>query len=159
MILRLAVNDSCSFFFKFVFLKRWRLSGLEEKDGLLANVEVDESNLIGDIGSELGSDDAVPGGAMFIIESLLDGENDVLLLLVSSHRLLTQRDGVGFESIGHIARLDPALELDRKGDGCRLWCWGRCSLSGWCLSGWSLGRGLGSRCFSRCFVRHGACYK
>jgi len=60
------------------------LAGLEEKDGLLANVEVDEADLVSDVRAELGSDDAVPGGAMFLIKSLLDGESDVLLLLMGT---------------------------------------------------------------------------
>merc|ERR1719300_1350279 len=124
------------------------LTSLEEEDGLLANIEVDEADLVGDVGAKLGTDNAVPGGAVFLVEGLLDRQSNVLLLLVSSNSLFTQSDGVSFEGVGHVAGLDPALELDRESRGG--------GLSGGGLGGGSLGRGLGSGGFGRGFVRHGS---
>jgi len=137
----------------------WRsLTGLEEEDGLLTNVEVDEANLVGDVGAELGADDAVPGGAVFLVEGLLDGQSDVLLLLVSTNSLFAQSDGVSFEGVGHVAGLDPALELDResRGGGLSGGGLGGGGLGRGGLGGGSLGRGLGSGGFGRGFVRHGS---
>merc|ERR1719300_1240472 len=124
------------------------LTSLEEENGFLANVEVDEADLVSDVGAELGADDAVPGGAVFFVKGLLDGQSDVLLLLVSTDSLFAQSDGVSFEGVGHVAGLDPALELDRESRGG--------GLSGGGLGGGSLGRGLGSGGFGRGFVRHGS---
>jgi len=135
--------------------RRWRLSSLEEEDGLLADVEVDESNLVGDVGSELGADDGVPRGAVFVVESLLDGESDVLLQLMGTDGLFADGDGVSFEGVWHVAGLDPALELDGEGDG-------RGLRGGGGLGGGSLGgRRLSGGClcgggFGGCFVGHGS---
>merc|ERR1719259_452098 len=134
------------------------LTSLEEENGLLANVEVDEADLVSDVGAELGADDAMPGGAVFLVEGLLDGQSNVLLLLVSTNSLFAQSDGVSFEGVGHVAGLDPALELDREGRGGGLsgGSLGGGGLGGGGLGGGSLGRGLGSGGFGRGFVRHGS---
>jgi len=79
------------------------LAGLEEKDGLLANVEVDEADLVSDVRAELGSDDGVPRGAVFVVERLFDVESDVLLQVKLTDSFFSQSDSVGFECVRHVA--------------------------------------------------------
>ena len=65
-----------------------RSAGLEEKDGDLAQVEVDEVlRLVGHIGAEVTADDAMPGGVVLLVELLLDVRRDVLLDVVLLQRL------------------------------------------------------------------------
>ena len=63
-----------------------------------------------------------------------------------------------FEGVGHVAGLDPALELDResRGGGLSGGGLGGGGLGRGGLGGGSLGRGLGSGGFGRGFVRHGS---
>ena len=57
-----------------------RLSALEEQDGHLAKVKVDEmAGLVGDVGAEVSSDDAVPRRVVLLVELLLDVGRDVFL--------------------------------------------------------------------------------
>ena len=56
------------------------LSGLEQKDGHLTHVEVDEMlGLMGDIWTEVPPDHAMPGGVILLVELLLDEGCYVLL--------------------------------------------------------------------------------
>ena len=58
-------------------------AGLEQEDSDLAKVEVDEVlGLVGDIGSEIAANDAMPGGVVLLVELLLDEGGDVLLDVV-----------------------------------------------------------------------------
>jgi hypothetical protein len=55
------------------------LAGLEEKEGKLADVEVNEPlRLVGDVRTKVLSDNAVPGGVVALVELLLDEGRDVL---------------------------------------------------------------------------------
>ena len=53
---------------------------LEEEDSNLSEVEVDEVlGLVSDVGAEVPSHDAMPGGVVLLVELLLDESGDVLL--------------------------------------------------------------------------------
>ena len=57
-----------------------RSAGLEEEDGDLTEVEVDEMlSLMGHVRAEVAAHDAVPGGVVLLVELLLDEGGDVLL--------------------------------------------------------------------------------
>ena len=72
-----------------------RSAGLEEKDGDLAQVEVDEVlRLVGHIGAEVTADDAMPGGVVLLVEFLLDECGDVLFNVVLLQRLRCAVDRV-----------------------------------------------------------------
>ena len=56
-----------------------RLSGLEEQDGDLAEVEVDEVlGFVGDVRAEVAPDNHVPGWVVLFVEFLLDVRGNVL---------------------------------------------------------------------------------
>ena len=66
-----------------MFFFSLRLTTLEEQDGDLSQVEIDEVLcLVGHVTSEVPSDDAVPGGVVLLVELLLDEGRDVLLNVV-----------------------------------------------------------------------------
>lgn len=53
-------------------------SRLEEQDGDLSHVEVDEVfGFVSDVGAEIAADDAVPCGVVFLIEFFLDVGGDI----------------------------------------------------------------------------------
>eukprot|EP00455_Lapot_gusevi_P003770 TRINITY_DN1152_c0_g1_i13.p1 TRINITY_DN1152_c0_g1~~TRINITY_DN1152_c0_g1_i13.p1 ORF type:complete len:127 (-),score=0.67 TRINITY_DN1152_c0_g1_i13:76-456(-) len=90
----------------------FRLSGLEEKNSDLAEVEVDEVlRLVGDIAAEVTANDAVPRGVVLLVELLLDVGGDVLLNVELLHGLGRDLDGVGLHVLGHIGVLDNCLAV------------------------------------------------
>ena len=83
-----------------------RSAGLEEKDGDLAQVEVDEVlRLVGHIGAEVTADDAMPGGVVLLVELLLDEGSDVLLNVVALESLGRDVDGILLHVLGHVSVL------------------------------------------------------
>jgi hypothetical protein len=84
-----------------------RSSGLEEEDGNLTKVEVDEMlGLMGNVTSEVTSHNDVPGGVVLLVKLLLDECSDVLLdveLLESLGRCV---DGVLLHIFGHVGVLN-----------------------------------------------------
>ena len=103
------------------------LSRLEEQDGDLAEVEVEEMlGLVGDIGTEVAAHDAMPGGVVLLVELLLDVGGDVLLDVELLHCLSGDLNSVGLHVLGHIGVLDHSLAVSgshcgsksrRKGEG------------------------------------------
>jgi len=86
------------------------LSGLEEEDGNLAEVEVDEVlGLVGDVGAEVAAHDAVPGGVVLLVELLLDEGGDVLLDVVLLEGLRGAVDSVLLHVLCHVGILDHGL--------------------------------------------------
>jgi len=60
-----------------------KLSALEEEDGDLAQIEVDEMfRLVGYVGTEVSSNDAMPGWVVLLVELFLDVGGNVLLNVV-----------------------------------------------------------------------------
>jgi len=88
------------------------LSGLEEEDGDLAEVEVDEVlGLVGDVGAEVAAHDAVPGGVVLLVELLLDEGGDVLLDVELLHGLRGHVDGVLLHVLRHVGVLHHCLAV------------------------------------------------
>ena len=66
-----------------LFSENIALSALEEKNGNLAKIEVDEVfGLVGNVRSEVPSDNAMPCGVVLLVEFLLDVCGNVLLDVV-----------------------------------------------------------------------------
>ena len=87
-------------------------AGLEQEDSDLAKVEVDEVlGLVGDIGSEIAANDAMPGGVVLLVELLLDEGGDVLLDVELLESLGGNVDGVLLHVLGHISVLDNCLAI------------------------------------------------
>ena len=91
-------------------------AGLEEKDGDLAQVEVDEVlRLVGHIRAEVTADDAMPGGVVLLVELLLDEGSDVLLNVVALEGLGRDVDGVLLHVLGHVSILHNGLSVSHSG--------------------------------------------
>ena len=85
---------------------------LEEQDGAVAEVEVDEVlRLVRHKTAKVASNDAVPGGALSLIEGLLDVLRDVLLDRELGHGFLSNFDGLLLHIFGHIGALDLSFKL------------------------------------------------
>ena len=89
-----------------------RSAGLEEKDGDLTKIEVDEVlGLVGHIGAEVTADNAMPGGVVLLVEFLLDEGGDVLLDVVALKGLGRDVDGVLLHVLGHVSILNNCLSF------------------------------------------------
>ena len=87
-------------------------AGLEQEDSDLAKVEVDEVlGLMGDIGSEIAANDAMPGGVVLLVELLLDEGGDVLLDVVALESLRRDVDRVLLHVLSHVSVLDDGLPV------------------------------------------------
>ena len=85
---------------------------LEQKDGNLTKVEVDEVlGLMGDIGAEVAAHDAMPGGVVLFVEFLLDEGSDVLLNVVALEGVGRDVDSVLLHVLGHVSVLDDGLAV------------------------------------------------
>jgi len=79
------------------------LTGLEEEDGNLAEVEVDEMlRLVGDIAAEVATNDAMPGRIILLVELLLDISGDVLLDVIFIQSLNSCVNCIVLHLFGHV---------------------------------------------------------
>jgi hypothetical protein len=90
----------------------WSSTGLEEQDGDLSEVEVDEVlRLVRHVAAEVAADNTVPRWVVLLVEFLLDVRSDVLLDVVLLERLRRAVDGVLLHVLGHIGVLDDGLSV------------------------------------------------
>jgi len=89
-----------------------RLSGLEEKNRDLAEVEVDEVFcLVCYIAAKVTADDTVPGWIVLLVELLLDVCSDVLFYVILLQRLSRAVHGVLLHVFGHVGILDDGFAV------------------------------------------------
>ena len=82
-------------------------AGLEEEDGNLTKVEVDEVlGLVGNVRTEVTAHDAVPGGVVLLVELLLDEGSDVLFDVELLKGLGADVDGILLHVFGHVGVLN-----------------------------------------------------
>ena len=88
------------------------LSRLEQQDGDLSEVEVYKVfGLVSDVGAEVSSDDAVPGGIVLLVELLLDVGGDVLLDVVLLQSLRSAVYSILLHVLGHVSVLNNCLSF------------------------------------------------
>jgi len=99
---------------------------LEEEDSHLTKVEVDEMlGLMGHVGAEVASHDAMPGGVVLLVELLLDKGGDVLLDVEALKGLGRDVDSVLLHILGHVSILDDGFSVRH----CFFWCRDKVCLS------------------------------
>jgi len=92
------------------------LARLEDEDGDLAQVEVDEVlRLVRHVRAEVAADNAVPGGVVLLVELLLDEGGNVLLDVVLLQGLRGAVDGVLLHVLGHVRVLNHGLAIRHGG--------------------------------------------
>ena len=89
-----------------------RSAGFEEEDSNLTEVEVDEVlGLVGDVGTEVSSHNAMPGWVVLLVELLLDEGGDILLDVELLEGLGGDIDSILLHVFGHISVLDDSLSI------------------------------------------------
>jgi len=86
------------------------LSTLEQEDGHLSQVEVDEmSRLVSHITPKVAPNNTVPSGVVLLVELLLDERRNVLLNVVLLQRLCGAVDCILLHLLRHVSILDHGL--------------------------------------------------
>mgnify|MGYP000144077505 CR=1 FL=1 len=92
-----------------------RSAGLEEEDGDLTEVEVDEVlGLVRHVAAEVAADDGVPSRVVLLVELLLDVGGDVLLDVELLQSLRPGFDCVLLHVLRHVSVLDYGLALRHR---------------------------------------------
>ena len=87
-------------------------AGLEEEDGDLSEVEVDEVlGLVSNVGTEVSAHDAMPSWVVLLVELLLDEGGDILLDVELLESLGGDIDSILLHVLGHISVLDNCLSI------------------------------------------------
>ena len=87
-----------------------RSAGLEEEDGDLAHVKVDEVfGFVGDVGAEVPAHDTVPGGVVLLVELFFDVGCDVLFDVELFEGYVGTVDGVLLHLLVHVSMLDDSF--------------------------------------------------
>ena len=94
----------------------WGASGssarLEEEDGHLSEVEIDEVlGLMGNVRSEVSTHDTVPGGVVLLVEFLLDEGSDILFDVEFLQGLGRDIDCVLLHVLRHVSVLNDCLTV------------------------------------------------
>merc|ERR1719384_1260470 len=88
------------------------LSRLEEEDGNLAKIEVDEVlGLVRDVGAEIAAHAAVPGRVVLLVKLFLDEGGNVFLNVVLFKCLRGTVYGILLHVLGHVSILDHRLPV------------------------------------------------
>lgn len=93
-----------------IYLRRIKSSRFEQQNRLLIQIKVNKVVcFVGHIGTEVATDDAVPSGAVLLVELLLDMLRDVLLHTVLLERGDGDVDGLLLHVVLHVGALDDDL--------------------------------------------------
>merc|ERR1719504_497996 len=85
-------------------------SRLEEKDGDLSQIEVDEVlGLMGDVGAEVPAHHGMPRGVILLVELLLDEGRNVLFDVVLLQRLGRAVNSILLHVLSHVGVLNHCL--------------------------------------------------
>jgi len=88
------------------------LTGLEKKNGDLAEVEVDEMlRLMRHVAAKVATDDAVPGRIVLLVKLLLDVRRDVLFDVILLECLCRAVHGILLHVLRHVGVLDNGLAV------------------------------------------------
>ena len=90
----------------------WRSTRLEQKDGNLSKVEVNEVlGLVGHVAAEVTADNAVPGWVVLFVEFLLYEGGNILLDVVFLEGLGCAVNSILLHLLGHVSILDNGLAI------------------------------------------------
>ena len=76
--------------------------------------------LVGNVGAEVASHDAMPGGVVLLVELLLDESGDVLLNVEALEGLGRDVDSILLHVLGHVSVLNNSLAVSH-GDSRFFW--------------------------------------